>query len=103
VLRNVLERRGELALLRAVGFRRRTLHWLVLSEHGGLLVLGLGIGLLAAFVAVLPVLLTPGAQVHYYALFGTVAAVFLAGLAWTWLATWLAFRGELLSALRDEK
>ena len=48
VLRNVLERRGELGLLVAVGFRRRALQRLVLSEHGALLVLGLGIGIAAA-------------------------------------------------------
>ena len=41
VLRNVLERRGELGLLVAVGFRRRLLHRLVLSEHGALLGAGL--------------------------------------------------------------
>jgi len=34
VLRNVMERRGELALLRAVGFQSRSLQWLVFSEHG---------------------------------------------------------------------
>src|SRR5262249_9308408 len=33
VLRNVLERRGELAVLLAVGFRRRTVRRLVVSEH----------------------------------------------------------------------
>src|SRR5260370_5944838 len=65
VLRNVLERRGELALLQAVGFRRLTLQWLVLSEHAGLLWLGLGVGLVSALVAILPVLLAPGAEVHY--------------------------------------
>jgi ABC-type antimicrobial peptide transport system permease subunit len=102
VLRNVLERRGELALLQAVGFRRRALQWLVLSEHGGLLGLGLGIGVVAALVAILPVLLAPGAQVHYLSLAGTLAAVFVSGLGWTWLATWLALRGELLKALRNE-
>ncbi|MFM1557312.1 MAG: FtsX-like permease family protein, partial [Limisphaerales bacterium] len=46
VLRNVLERRGELALLAAVGFRKSALHWLVLAEHGGLLVLGLAGGII---------------------------------------------------------
>ena len=54
VLRNVLERRGELGLLTAVGFRRRLLQRLVLSEHGGLLGLGLALGTAAAAVAVLP-------------------------------------------------
>jgi putative ABC transport system permease protein len=102
VLRNVLERRGELGLLQAVGFRRRTLQWLVLSEHAGLLWLGLGVGITAALAAVLPALLAPGAEVHYVALGATLAAVFVSGLAWTWFATRMALRGELLKALRNE-
>ena len=59
VLRNVLERRGELALLQAVGFRRGELQRLVLSEHWLLIVLGLAIGVVAALLAVLPALLSP--------------------------------------------
>jgi hypothetical protein len=102
VLRNVLERRGELALLQAVGFRRRTLQWLVLSEHGGLLGLGLAVGMVAALVAILPVLLAPGAEVHYLSLGVTLAGVLISGLLWTWLATRFALRGELLKALRNE-
>lgn len=102
VLRNVLERRSELGLLQAVGFRRRSLHWLVLSEHGGLLALGLGVGITAAVAAVLPALLAPGAENHYVALIATLAGVFVSGLAWTWVATRLALRGELLKALRNE-
>src|SRR4029077_740706 len=54
VLRNVLERRGELGLLTAVGFNRRSLQNLILGEHSALLALGLGIGILSAVVAVLP-------------------------------------------------
>lgn len=102
VLRNVLERRSELGLLQAVGFRRRSLHWLVLSEHGGLLALGLAVGITAAVAAVLPALLAPGAENHYVALIATLAGVFVSGLAWTWVATRLALRGELLKALRNE-
>jgi ABC-type antimicrobial peptide transport system permease subunit len=102
VLRNVLERRAELAVLQAVGFRRRALQWLVLSEHAGLLWLGLGVGITAALAAVLPALLAPGAEVHYVALGATLAAVLVTGLAWTWFATRMALRGELLKALRNE-
>ena len=102
VLRNVQERRGELGLLRAVGFRRRALHWLVLSEHGALLGLGLGVGVLAAAVGVLPALLAPGAQIPYGSLAVTLGAVLLNGLIWTWLATRFALRGKLLDALRNE-
>jgi ABC-type antimicrobial peptide transport system permease subunit len=102
VLRNVLERRSELGLLQAVGFRRRSLHWLVLSEHGGLLGLGLAVGITAAVAAVLPALLAPGAENHYVALMATLAGVFVSGLVWTWVATRLALRGKLLKALRNE-
>ena len=102
VLRNVLERRGELGLLVAVGFRRRLLHRLVLSEHGVLLGAGLGLGIAAAAVAVLPAILSPGTQLPYGSLALTLAAVLLNGLLWTWLATNYALRGNLLAALRNE-
>jgi hypothetical protein len=102
VLRNVLERRGELGLLMAVGFRRRALQRLILSEHGALLGLGLGIGIAAAAVAVLPAIVSPGTQLPYGSLALTLAAVLLNGLLWTWLATGHALRGDLLAALRNE-
>ncbi len=103
VLRNVLERRGELGLLAAVGFRRRALQGLVLAEHGALLAAGLGLGLVAAAVAVLPALLSPGrTQLPWASLALTLGGVWLNGLVWTWLATRYALRGNLLEALRNE-
>ncbi|MFN3649805.1 MAG: FtsX-like permease family protein [Armatimonadota bacterium] len=102
VLRNVLERRSELAVLRAVGFRGRALRWLIFSEHSLLLGLGLLVGIAAAVLAVLPALRSPGAEVPYVSLSLTLAAVLLTGLLWTWLATALALRGPLMSALRSE-
>jgi putative ABC transport system permease protein len=101
VLRNVQERRGELGLLTAVGFRRRALHWLVLSEHGALLGAGLAVGLIAAAAAVMPSLLSPGAQIPYASLALTLAGILANGLLWTWLATRFALRGKLLDALRN--
>jgi hypothetical protein len=102
VLRNVLERRGELGLLTAVGFRRRGLQQLVLSEHGALLGLGLALGIGAAAIAVLPALLTPGTELPYGTLGLTLGGVLVNGVVWTWLATRLAVRGDLLAALRNE-
>jgi ABC-type antimicrobial peptide transport system permease subunit len=102
VLRNVLERRGELGLLIAVGFRRRLLQQLILSEHGALLIAGLGIGSVAAVVAVLPAIVSPGTQLPYGSLALTLIAVLLNGALWTWLATRYALRGDLLGTLRNE-
>jgi ABC-type antimicrobial peptide transport system permease subunit len=102
VLRNVLERRGELAVLVAVGFRKRTLQRLLLIENGALLVAGLVLGMIAAAVAVLPALLSAPAQLPYRSLALTLAAVLLNGALWTWVATRVALRGDLLAALRNE-
>ena len=102
VLRNVLERRRELAVLQAMGFRPRALRRMVLSEHAALECLGLLAGIIAALAAVLPVLLSPGAPLSYSSLAGTLGLVFFGGLLWTWAATRLALRGDLLPALRNE-
>ena len=102
VLRNVLERRGELGLLVAVGFRKRALQWMLLSEHGALLGVGLGIGLVAAVVAILPSLISPPAEIPFGSVAITLGAVLLNGALWTWVATRIAVRGNLLAALRNE-
>jgi ABC-type lipoprotein release transport system permease subunit len=102
VLRNVLERRGELALLAAVGFGPRALRRLVIGEHAVLQCLGLLLGVAAAAVAVLPALLSPSAHLSYGALAATLVLVLASGIFWTWAAARLALRGEILQALRNE-
>ena len=54
ILRNLFERRAELAMLRALGFRRDQVLRVLLAEHGYLLLAGLGIGGVAAGVSMLP-------------------------------------------------
>ncbi len=102
VLRNVLERRGELGLLLAIGFRRRELQRMVLVEHGLLLALGLGLGLITALIAILPAILSPGGEIPWRSLPLTLGGVLVNGLLWTWIATKVALRGKLLAALRNE-
>jgi hypothetical protein len=100
VLRNVLERRGELAVLLAVGFRPRALRRLVLWEHGALQGLGLLLGMVAAGLAVLPVLLSPGAPISVGPLLAAMGLVLGSGFLWTWAAARVALRGDLIEALR---
>ncbi|MCX5648154.1 MAG: ABC transporter permease [Planctomycetota bacterium] len=102
VMRNVLERRGELALLRAVGFSRGAIERLIVWEHWGLLALGLGCGVAAALVAVAPALASPGAPVPGGSLALVVLGVAASGLVWTYLAARWALGGPLLAALRNE-
>jgi ABC-type antimicrobial peptide transport system permease subunit len=102
VLRNVLERRGELALMLAVGFGRSAIGRVVMVEHAGLLVMGLGLGVGAAVLAVLPSVLSPTAALPVTGLGLTLGAVLGSGWLWTWLATRAALRGRLLDGLRNE-
>jgi putative ABC transport system permease protein len=102
VLRNVLERRGEFGLLLALGYPRRLVRRIVLSEHIGLLAAGLCIGVIAALSAIAPFLFfgREGLPVTWLAI--TLGSVVLVGLFCTILATWSALRGNLLTALRNE-
>ena len=102
VLRNVYERRGELAVMRAIGFDASTLRGLLLREHVTLVVLGLGLGTAAAAVAVTPLLLAGGTGVPWRTLVPTLAGVGLNGLAFTWIACRYASRGIIVDALRGE-
>jgi putative ABC transport system permease protein len=99
-LRNVLERRGELALLRAAGLRRSWLAAMVMLENGLLLLAGLGVGVLAALVAVLPHLLSRTASIPWSSLAVTLALVLSVGLFAGLLAVRAVLRAPLLAALR---
>ncbi|MHC4596271.1 MAG: ABC transporter permease, partial [Planctomycetota bacterium] len=102
VLRNVLERRGELAMLQAVGFNKTTLRRMVFYEHAGLLLCGLACGVVAGLVAVWPALKSTAAQVPYFSLVLTIAAIGISGVVWIRIASAFALSGQMLEALRNE-
>jgi ABC-type antimicrobial peptide transport system permease subunit len=102
-LRNVLERRGELALLRAAGFRRAALARLVMLENAALLVAGLAVGTVAAAVAVLPHLAGRGAAPPWGLLAALLALVLAAGLLAGLAAVRAVLRTPLFAALREER
>ncbi|MBL9126424.1 MAG: hypothetical protein JNL97_02195 [Verrucomicrobiales bacterium] len=102
VLRNVLERRGELALMGAVGFPKALVSRLVLLEHVALLAAGMMLGIGSAAVAVGPTLWGGGTEFPAASLAATLGGVLLFGLGTTWAATRASVRGPLLDALRGE-
>ncbi len=102
LLRNVLERRGELALMRAIGFRQGQLGLLVVAENAFLLVLGLAAGTVSALLAVAPHLLGDASGVRWASLIGTLGLVLIVGLATGVVAVAATLRAPLLGALRSE-
>lgn len=101
LLRNVLERRRELALLRAVGYNRSHFALMVMAENILLLAAGLGAGAAGALVAIAPVLISRGGQLPAFSL-ALLALVLATGLAASVAATRAAIRLPLLSSLRAE-
>lgn len=102
IARNALERRGELALLTAVGFTRDRLVRLVVLENAALLLTGLGCGTLAALLAVAPVVGSGQARVPWSALAALLVAVTGFGLAWAIMAARLSIGTTPIQALREE-
>jgi ABC-type lipoprotein release transport system permease subunit len=102
VLRNVQDRRAEIALLRAVGYRSAVLRTLLFIEHGLLLAAGLGVGLGSAAVAMTPALLVSKAQVQVGFLLGLLAVVTACGVGCIAAAIHVALQGDTLRGLRNE-
>ncbi len=101
-VRNVVERRGELALLRAAGFPRRRLGAMVMGENLALLLGGLLSGFLAALVAVLPSIWWGGAAIPLADMTVMLAVVLVAGILSSLASVRATLRAPLLPALRGD-
>ncbi len=101
-LRNVLERRGELALLQAVGFRRPRVEWLVLVENLMLLNGGLLLGGLAAALTLLPQLGLHETTLPWQTMLTLMLVILAVGAIATWLTTRQVLGAPLLASLRGD-
>jgi ABC-type lipoprotein release transport system permease subunit len=102
MLRNVLERRSELALLRAVGFRNAKLALLVLIENALLLLWGLVTGTAAALLAVSPHLASRGADVPIGPGLAMLVGVAIVGMLASLFAVRAAVNTPIVATLRGE-
>jgi hypothetical protein len=104
LLRNVFERRRELALLRAVGYGPRQFAAMVFGENALLLVAGILTGTFCALLAIAPALLTRvgAGRGPNLSLALLLAAVLVTGFAASLAATVAALRSPLLPSLRAE-
>ena len=103
LLRNLLERRRELALLRAVGYARRHFLIMVLAENAVLLAGGLTAGAVCAAIAIAPGVAERGGRLPVTLGAALLLfAVFVTGLVVSVAATRAATRAPLLESLRSE-
>ena len=101
LLRNVLERRRELALMRAVGYNSSHFAVMVITENVLMLCLGLAVGFVCALLAIVPILIERGGKPNI-SLGLLLLAILLSGATASLVATIAALRSPLLPALRAE-
>jgi len=102
LLRNVLERRKELALLRALGYTRADFVTLVVAENVLPLVFGLAAGTVCALFAIAPAWIDRGGRLPIDTLVWLLLGVLGTGLLASVAATVAALRSPLLAALKNE-
>ncbi len=100
--RNLLERRGELALMRAAGFTKDRLRRLVLLENLALLATGLAAGAIAAAATLGPLAAAGDARPPWLSAAALIAATIAIGLVAARIAARNALAAPLTSALRGE-
>ena len=101
-MRSVLERRQELAVMRAIGFTRQRLAAVVLGETAALLLAGIGCGTLCAVLAVLPYAYISGLRPPIGEPLLVVAGIIAFGMVAGAVAVSRVLRMPLLSSLRAE-
>ena len=101
LIRNVIERRRELALLRAVGYTSRHFSIMIIAENLLLLIAGLACGFISAMIAISPAFV--GRTGHFPSRAVLLLILVLAtGLISSVLAVAASLRSPLLPALRGE-
>jgi ABC-type antimicrobial peptide transport system permease subunit len=101
-LRSVLERRRELAVLRAIGFTRKRLAAMVMSETASLLVAGIGCGFVCAVLAVIPHAILSGLRPPLVEPVLMVLGIIVFGMLAGLIAVGRVVRMPLMESLRSE-
>jgi ABC-type antimicrobial peptide transport system permease subunit len=103
LFRTLLERRNEIALMKAVGFRQKLIRRIISREYNFLLISGIGIGFITAVIATLPSILSPNTSISFITLLLLVLILVLSGWLWTFFISSLALRNRAIyGGLREE-
>jgi putative ABC transport system permease protein len=103
LIRSILERRNEIALLKAVGYGKKLIFKLFINEYIGLLLAGILIGVLTATIAILPSLISPHTGISFTSIAIILILLIVNGLFWITLLTRLFINeSQINEALRNE-
>ena len=99
---NVIDRKGELAMMQALGFRRASLKKMLYLEHRLLLLAGLFCGVVPAMWAVFPSVLMQGGAFPYGKIILILLGILFSGWLWIHIAVAGVLKSDYLNVLRNE-
>jgi len=102
IARSVIERRSELSIMTALGFRRTTLTRMLISEHLFLVAFGIISGILASVISIFPNISGKGAQFPIVFLFGIVLLISMGSITFCIISARLSLNGNLIQGIRSE-
>ncbi|MDZ7604186.1 MAG: FtsX-like permease family protein [Cyclobacteriaceae bacterium] len=100
--RTILDRRKEIAILRATGFEKKHIISMFITEHMALLAMGTLTGTLAAFIAIWPSLHKGIIQASLPTALTIIGLILLNGIVWTTFITRMSLGKSVISELREE-
>jgi putative ABC transport system permease protein len=100
--RNILDRRQEIGILRAIGFKQNKVFAMVTLEHLLLLIIGTASGAVAAFVATIPSIYSDFIEASWQTALWIVLLILINGFIWISVITKNFLHKNLLATLRSE-
>ncbi|NQU35385.1 MAG: FtsX-like permease family protein [Bacteroidetes bacterium] len=102
IIRNILERKKEIAVFYALGFRRAQIFKMIVIENVFLLTSGILIGTLSATIGILPSIISTSYHIPSNFLFIIISIVIISGLLWILIPSWLSLRKNKYLNLNNE-
>jgi len=102
LLRNLTERKQEIALYQALGFSQSYIFKLLFAENLFILFVGIGIGTFAAFAGIMPSFISPSFQLPTIFLLVIFLLILLNGCVWIYFPIKSSLQKNLMLSLRNE-
>ena len=102
IIRNILERKKEIAVFYALGFQKNQIFKVIVIENIFLLISGILIGILSATIGILPSLIMPSYHIPGNFLFIIISIVIISGLIWILIPSWSFLRKNIFLSLKNE-
>lgn len=102
LMRNVWERKRELAVLQAIGISQQQIIKMLFLENMYLLLIGLFSGVTAASVGILPSLFSEAFEMPVWDLFVLILGILVSGLLWIWIPAKAIQKMNLKEQLKKE-